>query len=68
MIPGMGLKDLLSDVEKFVRGKGTPSTRHEFDKIDRMQREEYARARKMRKPAAPRPKTQDPRYYRRPRA
>lgn len=63
----MSLKNLLSDLEKFVKHGQTPDRGHEFDKIDRMQRREFTR-RPPKLRVGKRPTTQDPRYYRRPRS
>mgnify|MGYP000848915715 FL=1 len=63
----MGLANVLSDLEKFIKKGQLPGRGQEFDRADRMQREDDARARKIRRAPAPRPKTQDPRFYRRPR-
>ena len=64
----MGLSNLLHDLERFITKGKLPGRGHEFDRADAMQRADNARARRVLKPAARRPVTQDPRYYRRPRA
>lgn len=58
----MGLSNLLHDLERFITKGKLPGRGHEFDRVDRMQRQAFKR-----KSQAVRPVTQDPRYYRRPR-
>ncbi len=64
---GMSLKNVLHDLERFITKGKLPGRGHEFDHADRMQREDNAAVRRLRRPPARRPVTQDPRYYRRPR-
>ena len=63
----MGLTNLLHDLERFITKGKLPGRGHEFDRADRMQRQDAMRDRRIRRSPAKRPVTQDPRFYRRPR-